>query len=113
MESLATVMREFGVHIPVLEPGPARTAFFANGGGHVDNISENYPHGNIAGTDEGVWRRVRLVPFDVVIPAAERDEELGDRLALDAGRDPRLPGGRLHLMAPQRPGRAGGSHVCD
>lgn len=38
----------------------------------------------IIGTDEGVWRRLRLVPFDVVIPADERDEELGDRLALEA-----------------------------
>jgi hypothetical protein len=77
-------MREFGVHIPVLESCLVRTAFFANGGGHVDNISDNYPGRNITGTDEGVWRRVRLVPFDVVIPAAARDEELGDRLALDA-----------------------------
>src|SRR4029453_15040670 len=36
MESLATVMREFDVYISVLE----RTAFFANVGGHVDNISD-------------------------------------------------------------------------
>src|SRR5262249_35856572 len=36
--------------------------------------------------DEGIWRRLRLVPFDVVIPVEERDEELGDRLGreLDA-----------------------------
>jgi putative DNA primase/helicase len=39
----------------------------------------------INGTDEGVWRRVRLVPWDVVIPAAERDELLGDRLKLELG----------------------------
>lgn len=37
----------------------------------------------ISGTDEGVWRRVRLVPWDVVIPEAERDELLGDRLKLE------------------------------
>ena len=40
MESLATVVREFGVYIPVLGPGPVRTALFANVGGHVDNISD-------------------------------------------------------------------------
>jgi short-subunit dehydrogenase len=45
MESLATVMREFGVYISVLEPGPVRTAFFANVGGHVDNVSDDDPYG--------------------------------------------------------------------
>jgi putative DNA primase/helicase len=38
----------------------------------------------VTGTDEGIWRRLRLVPWDVVIPAPERDEGLGDRLALEA-----------------------------
>lgn len=38
----------------------------------------------VGGTDEGIWRRLRLVPWDVVIPAAERDEDLGDRLVLEA-----------------------------
>ncbi len=40
----------------------------------------------VAGTDEGIWRRLRLVPWDVVIPDQERDEQLGARLAseLDA-----------------------------
>jgi putative DNA primase/helicase len=37
----------------------------------------------ISGTDEGVWRRVRLVPWDVVIPEGERDELLGERLKLE------------------------------
>lgn len=37
----------------------------------------------VTGTDEGIWRRLRLVPFDVVIPSEQRDEELGDRLALE------------------------------
>ena len=37
----------------------------------------------ISGTDEGVWRRVRLVPWDVVVPEAERDEHLGERLGLE------------------------------
>ena len=34
----------------------------------------------VAGTDEGIWRRLRLIPFSVVIPEAERDEHLPDRL---------------------------------
>jgi putative DNA primase/helicase len=34
----------------------------------------------ITGTDEGIWRRVRLVPWDVVIPESERDGQLGDKL---------------------------------
>ncbi|HEU5024143.1 MAG TPA: phage/plasmid primase, P4 family [Spirillospora sp.] len=38
----------------------------------------------IRGTDEGIWRRLRLVPFDVVIPEAERDGHLGERLRLEA-----------------------------
>jgi putative DNA primase/helicase len=37
----------------------------------------------VTGTDEGIWRRLRLVPWDVVIPADQQDEELGDRLALE------------------------------
>jgi NAD(P)-dependent dehydrogenase (short-subunit alcohol dehydrogenase family) len=47
MESLAAVMREFGVHISVLEPGPVRTAFFANVGGHVDNIDHDDPYAEL------------------------------------------------------------------
>ncbi len=35
----------------------------------------------VAGTDEGIWRRLRLVPFDVVIPKDDRDEHLPDKLA--------------------------------
>jgi len=34
----------------------------------------------IRGTDDGIWRRVLLVPFDVQIPEAERDPELVDKL---------------------------------
>jgi NAD(P)-dependent dehydrogenase (short-subunit alcohol dehydrogenase family) len=47
MESLAPVMREFGVYISVLEPGPVRTAFFANVGGHVENIADDDPYGEL------------------------------------------------------------------
>jgi putative DNA primase/helicase len=38
----------------------------------------------VSGTDEGIWRRLRLVPWPVVIPAPERDEDLGQRLGLEA-----------------------------
>ncbi len=34
----------------------------------------------ITGTDEGIWRRLRLVPFTVVIPPDERDPYLLDKL---------------------------------
>jgi len=36
---------------------------------------------NIWGTDDGIWRRLRLVPFKVTIPDEEQDKTLGDRLA--------------------------------
>ena len=34
----------------------------------------------IRGTDKGIWRRVRVVPFDVTIPAEERDPDLINKL---------------------------------
>ncbi len=34
----------------------------------------------IKGTDEAIWSRMRLIPFDVVIPAAERDRYLINKL---------------------------------
>lgn len=37
----------------------------------------------ISGTDEGIWSRLRLVPWPVVIPPEERDAGLGDRLAAE------------------------------
>ncbi len=38
----------------------------------------------VSGIDEGIWRRLRLVPFEEIIPAAERDEELGRKLAAES-----------------------------
>jgi putative DNA primase/helicase len=35
---------------------------------------------DIRGTDDGIWRRVLLVPFGEKIPPAERDEDLVDKL---------------------------------
>ena len=38
----------------------------------------------INGTDNGIWRRVRMITWDVTIPTAEQDEALGDKLATEA-----------------------------
>jgi putative DNA primase/helicase len=38
----------------------------------------------IRGTDHAIWRRIRLIPFDVVIPDAEQDRTLGDKLRAEA-----------------------------
>ncbi len=38
----------------------------------------------VRGTDEGIWRRLRFVPFDIVVPAEQRDGKLPERLALEA-----------------------------
>lgn len=35
----------------------------------------------IRGTDEGIWRRIRLIPFTVTISDAERDPDLVEKLA--------------------------------
>ena len=35
----------------------------------------------IRGTDEGIWRRVRLIPFTVQIPEEKRDPQLAAKLA--------------------------------
>ena len=36
---------------------------------------------NISGSDHGIWRRIRLVPFTVTIPEQERDPRLTQKLA--------------------------------
>ena len=38
----------------------------------------------VDGTDHGIWRRLRLVPFSVTIPSAERDPALPSRLRDEA-----------------------------
>ena len=39
----------------------------------------------VRGTDQGIWRRLKLVPFRVTIPDAEQDSELVDKLQTEAG----------------------------
>ncbi len=34
----------------------------------------------IIGTDRAIWRRIRLIPFTVIIPKAEQDRQLGEKL---------------------------------
>ncbi|GAB7070419.1 hypothetical protein H7J06_24590 [Mycobacterium hodleri] len=38
----------------------------------------------VSGDDPAIWRRLRVVPFDVVIPDDEQDRQLDDRLQLEA-----------------------------
>jgi putative DNA primase/helicase len=37
----------------------------------------------IRGTDDGIWRRLRLIPFSVIIPEEERDKHLADKLKVE------------------------------
>ena len=63
----------------------------------------------IRGTDNGIWRRIRLIPFEVTIPEGERDKDLPAKLRAEAGgilrwalaglREWKRLGG---LMAPER-----------
>lgn len=46
-------------------------------------MSGNY-RPTISGTDEGIWRRVRLVPFGVTIPKEDRDIHLHEKLRAEA-----------------------------
>jgi P4 family phage/plasmid primase-like protien len=38
----------------------------------------------IYGTDEGIWRRIRLIPFEVYIPDSKKDEKLTQKLISEA-----------------------------
>ena len=38
----------------------------------------------VGGTDEGIWRRIRLIPWDVEIPKEEMDDRLSEKLADEA-----------------------------
>ena len=46
-------------------------------------IGTNYKP-EIRGTDRAIWRRIRLVPFDVTIPESEQDRGLTERLRAEA-----------------------------
>jgi putative DNA primase/helicase len=38
---------------------------------------------SISGTDDAIWRRIMVIPFPITIPPGERDQKLGDRLAME------------------------------
>jgi putative DNA primase/helicase len=42
-------------------------------------LSSNYKP-VVTGTDYGIWRRIKLIPFDVVIPDSEQDKKLPAKL---------------------------------
>lgn len=60
-----------------------RQDFFTFAPSHLLMMSTN--HLPVIDDDsESIWRRVRVLRFDVVIPEAERDAQLGDRLRAEA-----------------------------
>jgi putative DNA primase/helicase len=54
--------------------------FFDFAPSHKFFISGNHKP-SVRGTDTGIWRRIRLVPFTVRIPDAEKDPALAEKLA--------------------------------
>lgn len=46
---------------------------------HLLTLQTNHKP-RVAGTDEGIWRRLRLLPFTVTVPADKRDARLPDKL---------------------------------
>ncbi|MEW4154193.1 hypothetical protein Q0N88_31100, partial [Bacillus thuringiensis] len=37
----------------------------------------------IKGVDEGIWRRIRLIPFNLQLPKEKRDKKLPEKLSLE------------------------------
>ena len=68
--------------------------------------ANTYP--NVRGTDDGIWRRMRLVPWTVQIPEAERDKTLAARLIADEG-----PGILAWLVRGCLDWHANGLGTCD
>jgi len=50
---------------------------------HKIVVATNHRPG-VDGTDHGIWRRIRLVPFDVVIPDDQQDKHLDAKLRAEA-----------------------------
>lgn len=46
-------------------------------------LSTNHKPG-IGGTDDGIWRRIRMIPFDLKLKPEQIDRDLGDKLKLEA-----------------------------
>ncbi|WP_235717405.1 DNA primase family protein [Mycolicibacterium goodii] len=61
------------MHRDLVEFTPSHTAFLVTN--HLPKVS---------GDDPAVWRRLRVIPFDVVIPAEDRDPHLDEKLQAEA-----------------------------
>ena len=68
---------------------------------HTAFMHTNYKP-RISGTDLGIWRRIRLIPWTVTISDDEKDPELGDKLDARGRRHPQLAGRRLPRLADLR-----------
>lgn len=60
-----------------------RQDFFEFQPSHTATLITNHLP-KVSGDDPAIWRRIRVVPFDVVIPEADRDGQLDEHLALAA-----------------------------
>lgn len=49
MEGLAPVLREFGISVSILEPGPVRTSFLRNARGRVSEVDQQDPYAELLG----------------------------------------------------------------
>ncbi len=61
------------MHRDLVEFAPSHTAFFVTN--HLPKVS---------GDDPAVWRRLRVIPFDVVIAESDRDPHLDEKLQAEA-----------------------------
>jgi putative DNA primase/helicase len=61
------------MHRDPVEFAPSHTAFLVTN--HLPKVS---------GDDPAVWRRLRVIPFDVVIPPADRNPHLDEALQAEA-----------------------------
>jgi putative DNA primase/helicase len=61
------------MHRDLVEFTPSHTAFLVTN--HLPKVS---------GDDPAVWRRLRVIPFNVVIPSEERDPHLDEKLQAEA-----------------------------
>lgn len=66
-------MRARRMRMDFVEFQPSHTSFL---------VTNHLP--KVGGDDPAIWRRLRVVPFTVEIPAAERDPHLGEQLQLEA-----------------------------
>ncbi len=47
MEGLAPVLRNFGIDVSVIEPGPVRTSFLRNAGGRITDVAADDPYAEL------------------------------------------------------------------